>query len=126
MHLLENKTLSSVTYQETNPSETNTKGHWNKGAGEGRRAGEMIPEVEGTRPWEPPRKRVPKCLKGPKTTNTTMNLLKNSQRELKRAHFRYILGPPGPTQEMEFVGPGGEGPSRSPRFLRPWGGAAAL
>ena len=26
------------------------------------------------------------------------------------------MGPPGPTQEMEFVGPGGEGPSRSPGF----------
>ena len=31
----------------------------------------------------------------------------------KRAHFRYILGPPGPTQEVELMGSGGEGPSRS-------------
>ena len=24
------------------------------------------------------------------------------------------MGPPGPTEEIEFIGPGGEGPSRSP------------
>ena len=36
------------------------------------RAGEMIPELEGTRPWGPPRKRVPKYLKGSKTTYTTI------------------------------------------------------
>ena len=71
----------------------------------------MIPEVEGTRPWGPSRKRVPKYIKGPKTTYTT--ILKNSSREVKRAHFRHILGPPGPTQEMELLEPGGEGPSRS-------------
>ena len=33
-------------------------------------AGEMIPEVEGT--LGPPRKRVPECLEGPKTTHTTI------------------------------------------------------
>ena len=32
------------------------------------RAWEIIPEVEGTRPLGPSRKRVPECLKGPKTT----------------------------------------------------------
>ena len=87
----------------------------------------MILEVEGTRPWGPSRKRVPECLKGPKTTYMLehlhiqlLELLKNSPREVKRAHFRYILGTPGPTQEMELVGPGGEGPSRSPRFLQQW------
>ena len=73
----------------------------------------MILEVEGTRPWGPSRKRVPKCIKGPKTTYTTSAVAKNSLREVKRAHFRYILGPPGPTQEMELMGPGGEDPSRS-------------
>ena len=51
--------------------------------------------------------------KGPKPPIQLLQLLKNSQREVKRAHFRYILGPPGPTQEMELLGPGGEGPSRS-------------
>ena len=61
----------------------------------------------------------PKCLKGPKTTNATMAIAKNSSREVKRVHFRYILGAPGSLQEMESMGPGGEGPSRSPpRFLQ--------
>ena len=54
----------------------------------------MIPEVEGTRPWGAPRKRVSKCIKGPKTTYTTIAVAeKNSPKEVKRAHFRYILGP---------------------------------
>ena len=74
----------------------------------------MIPEVEGARPWGPSRKRVPKCIKGPKTTNATIAVAeKQSTRSKKGAHFRYILGPPGPTQEMELMGPGGEDPSRS-------------
>ena len=64
----------------------------------------------GTRP----RKRVPKCFKGPKSTNAAMAVAENSSREVKRVHFRFILGPPGPTQEMESMGHGGEGPSRSP------------
>ena len=38
------------------------------------KAGEMIPEVEGTRPSGPSRKRVPKCVKGPKTTDTTIRI----------------------------------------------------
>ena len=77
-------------------------------------------EVEGTRPWGPSRKRVPDCLKGRKTTYTIIVIAEKSPREVTRAHFRYILGPPGPTQEMELMGPGGEGPSRSPRFLQPY------
>ena len=59
------------------------------------RAGEMIPEVRGTSPWGPSRKRVPKCLKGPETTYTTIAIAENSPREVKRAHFRYTLGLPG-------------------------------
>ena len=50
--------------------------------------------------------------KGPKPPIQLLQLLKNSPREVKRDHFRYILAPPGPTQEMELLGPGGEGPSR--------------
>ena len=74
----------------------------------------MIPEVGGggTRPWGPSRKRVPKCLKGPKTTDTTIAIAEKQPKKVKRAHFRYILVPPGPTQEMKLMGPGGEGPSR--------------
>ena len=32
----------------------------------------MIPDVEGTRPWGTPGEKGPKCLKGPKTTYTTI------------------------------------------------------
>ena len=75
----------------------------------------MIPEVEGTRPWGPRVKGSPSVSKNPKPPIQLLQLLKNSPREAKRADFRYILlGPPGPTQEMELMGPGGEGPSRSP------------
>ena len=59
------------------------------------RAGEMSPEVEGTRPWGPWRKRVPECLKGPKTTYTTIRMLKNSPSEPKGVYIRYILISPG-------------------------------
>ena len=76
----------------------------------------MIPEVGGLEE------------KGPQVSKRAQNhlylqllqLLKNSPREVKMAHFRHILGPPGPTQEMELMGPGREGPSRSPRLLQPW------
>ena len=43
-------------------------------------------------------------------------LLKNSSREVKIAHFPYILGPPGPLQEMELMGPGEEGPPVPPVY----------
>ena len=54
----------------------------------------MIPEVEGTRPWGPPRKMVPKCLKGPKITDTTIAIAEKQSKRSKKVHFRYILGPP--------------------------------
>ena len=78
------------------------------------RAGEMIPDVEGTRPRGPRGKGSPSVSKGPNPVVQLLQLLKNSPKEVKRAHFRYISGPPGPTQEMEFMGPGGEGPSQPP------------
>ena len=75
----------------------------------------MISEVELTRPWGGGvrGKGSPSVSKGPKPPIQLIEVAKNSPREVKRAHFRYILGPPGPTQEMELMGPGGEGPSRS-------------
>ena len=81
----------------------------------------MIPEVEGTRPWGPPGKRVPRCLKGPKTTYRTIAMAEKQSKRSKKGPFSSYIGPPGPTQEIEFMGPGGEGHSRSPppRFLRP-------
>ena len=62
------------------------------------RAGEMIPEVEGTRPLGPSRKRVPKCLKGPKTTYTTIAIAEKQSKRSKKGPFSLgicILGPPG-------------------------------
>ena len=72
------------------------------------RAGEMIREVGGLGLGGPSRKRVPKCLKGPKTTYTTFAIAKKQSKRSKKGPFCYILGPPpGPTQEMELMGPGG-------------------
>ena len=51
------------------------------------RAGEMISEVEGTRPWGSSRKRVPKCLKGPKTTNATIAIAEKLFKRSKRGPF---------------------------------------
>ena len=81
----------------------------------GRRAGEMIPEVEGNRLWGPRGKGSPSVSKGPKPPIQLLLIAvaKKQSKRSKRAHFHYILGPPGPTQEMESMGPGGEGPSRS-------------
>ena len=45
------------------------------------RAGEMIPEVERTRPWGPSKKRVPKCIMGPKTTYTTIAVAEKTVQE---------------------------------------------
>ena len=44
----------------------------------------MIPEVEGTRPWGPPGKRVPRCLKGPKTTYTTIAIAEKQSKRSKK------------------------------------------
>ena len=60
------------------------------------RAGETIREVGGgTKPWGPSRKRVPKCLKGPKTTYTTILIAEKQEKRSKKGPFCYILGPPG-------------------------------
>ena len=73
----------------------------------------------GTRPWGPSRKRVPKGLKGPKTSYTTIAIAEKRSKWSKKGPFRYIFGPPGPTQELELIRPGGEGPSRSPPPIPP-------
>ena len=59
------------------------------------RAGEMIPEVEGLDLGGPRGKGSLSVSKGPKPPIQLLQLLKNSPRERKGAHFRYILGPPG-------------------------------
>ena len=66
----------------------------------------------GTRPWGTRGKGSPGVSEGPKPPIQLLQLLKNSSKEVKRAQF-VILCPPGPTQEMELMGPGGEGLSRS-------------
>ena len=59
-------------------------------------------------------KRVLSDAKGPKPPIQLLQLLKNSPKEVKRTHFGIYRVPPGPTQEIKLMGPGGEGPSRSP------------
>ena len=54
----------------------------------------MIPEVEGTRPWGPPRKRVPKCLKGPETTYTSIAIAEKQSKRSKKGPFSLYLGSP--------------------------------
>ena len=51
------------------------------------RAGEMIPEVEGTRPWGPSRKMVPKCIKGPKTTYTHTAVAEKQSKKSTKGPF---------------------------------------
>ena len=70
----------------------------------------------GTRPWGTLRKRVPKYLKGPKTTYTTIAIAEKQSKRSKKGHFVIYWVPPGPSQEMEIMGLGGAGPSRSPGF----------
>ena len=80
----------------------------------------MIQEVGvgggGTRPWEPRGKWSLSVSKGPspKPTYTNIAIAEKQSKRSKNGHFRYILVPSGPTQEMKLMGPGGEGPSRSP------------
>ena len=73
----------------------------------------MIREVGGLGLGGPRGKGSPSISKGPKPPIQQLQLLKNSKKS-KKGPFCYILGPPGPSQEMELMGPGGEGPSRSP------------
>ena len=63
----------------------------------GRRAGEMIPEVGGLGLGGPRGKASPSVSKGRKPPIQLLELPKNSPKVVKRAHFRYILVPPGPT-----------------------------
>ena len=54
----------------------------------------MIQELGETRPWGPSRKRVPKCLKGPKTTYTTIEIAENSPKRSKKGPFLSYIGSP--------------------------------
>ena len=74
----------------------------------------MIREVGGLGLGGPRGKGSPKCLKGPKTTYTTILIAEKQSKKSKKGPFFIYWVPPGPTKEMELMGPGGEGPSRSP------------
>ena len=79
--------MTSLFQADIGPSQT--------GAGPLSRAGEMIPEVEGTKPCPPPpRKRVPKCLKGPKTTYTTIATAEKQSKRSKKGPFSLYIGSP--------------------------------
>ena len=60
------------------------------------RAGEMIPEVwgGGLGLRGPRGKRVPKCLKGPKTTYTTIAIARKQFKGSKKGPFLLYIGPP--------------------------------
>ena len=68
------------------------------------RAGEMIPEVEGTRSWGPSRKRVPDCLKRPKTTYTTIAIAQKQSKRSKKDPFSLHVGSPGSHAGNEING----------------------
>ena len=62
----------------------------------------MIPEVEGTIPWGPSMKRVPKCLKGPQTTYATIVVAEKQSKRSKMGQFSLYIRSPGfhPGNEM--------------------------
>ena len=84
------------------------------------RAGEMIPKVEGTRPWGLSRKRVPKCLKGPKTTYPTIANAEKQFKRSKRGPFSLYIGSPRvPPRKWNQWGPKGKVPPSPSQFLHP-------
>ena len=86
------------------------------------RAGEMIPEVEGTRPWGPSRKRVPKYIKGPKTTYTTIAVAEKLSKRSKKGPFSLYMGSfPVPPRRWNYWGPEGKVLPGPHRFLQPCG-----
>ena len=61
------------------------------------RAGEMIPEVEGTRPWGPSRKRSPSVSKGQKPPiPTTIAVAEKQSKRSKKGPFSLYIGSPPP------------------------------
>ena len=78
------------------------------------RAGEMIAEVEGPRPWGPPRKRVPKCLKGPETTYTTIAISEKQSKISKKGLFLLYIGPLVPPRKWNLWGLEGKVPPNPP------------
>ena len=59
------------------------------------RAGKMIPEVRGDQALGPSRKRVPKGLKGPKNTYTTITIAEKQSKRSKKGPFSLYIASPG-------------------------------
>ena len=51
--------------------------------------------MEGTRPWGPSRKRVPKCIKRPKTTYAAIAMAEKQSKRSKKGPFSLYSGSPG-------------------------------
>ena len=81
------------------------------------RAGEMIPEVEGTRPWGPRRKGSPSVSKGPKPPiGTTIAIAEKQSKRSKKGPFSLYLGSPlVPPRKWNLWGPEGKVPPGPPR-----------
>ena len=76
--------------------------------------------MEGTRPWGPSRKKVPKCIKGSKTTYATIAVAEKQSKRSKKGPFSlYIRSPPVPPRRWNYWGPEGKVPPGPPRFLQP-------
>ena len=85
------------------------------------RAGEMVPEVGWTRPWGPREKgSPPKCLKGSKTTYTTIAIAEKQSKRSEKGLFSLYIGPLRvPPRKWNQWGPEGKVPPGPPRFLQP-------
>ena len=77
----------------------------------------MNPEVEGTSPWGPSRKRVLKCLKGPKTTYTPIAIAEKQSKRSKKGPFSLYIGSPRVLpRRWNSWGPEGKVPPGPPGF----------
>ena len=78
----------------------------------------MIPEVGGLGPGGPEEKGPQMSQRAQNLAKTwqILQLLKNSPREVKKAHFRYILVPRVPPREWNLWGPEGKVPPGPPCF----------
>ena len=64
-----------------------------------------------------PRKRVPKCLKGPKTTYTTIEIAEKQSKRSKKGPFSLYIGSPlVPHRKWNLWGPEGKVPPGPPGF----------
>ena len=84
------------------------------------RPGEMSSEVRGDQTMEALTEKNPKRQMGPQSVCKNSKLSKNSTMSVKRAHLIKYRVPLGPSQEMKFLGPGGDRSPGPSQFLQPW------